>query len=95
MVATNRGDERREISVRAGDLCAVSLHYAGNRQSARLSADLNLELLMPAVPANASVRALPQFAQNFASWATLASQRGQLRVIGSTVIRIASYRRNG
>jgi len=44
---------------------------------------------------DASVKALPQFAQNFASWATLASQRGQLRVIGSTVIRIASYRRNG
>ena len=44
---------------------------------------------------DASVRGLPQFAQNFASWATLASQRGQLRVIGSTVIRIASYRRNG
>src|SRR6185436_8749547 len=41
----------------------------------------------------ASVRARPQFAQNLASRATLASQRGQVRVVDSTVIRIASYRR--
>jgi hypothetical protein len=38
----------------------------------------------------ASVRARPQLAQNLASGATAASQRGQVRVIGSTVIA-ASY----
>src|SRR5262245_11468823 len=43
----------------------------------------------------ASVSGLPQLAQNFASGATLASQRGQVRDGDSTVIGRASDRRVG
>jgi len=40
---------------------------------------------------DASASGLPQFAQNFASAATLASQRGHVRGGESTLIGLASY----